>query len=106
MSKINWEEVSFGIITSAGSAKSSAMEGLFAAKAGDFETAASKLKDANKEIGEASHKHFDVITAEAQGENLEYKVLFIHAEDQLLSTQTLILMAGEMIDMWKEIKGK
>lgn len=104
--KIDWEKVSFGIITSAGGAKSSAMEGLHAAKAGKFDEAAKKLKEANKEIGEAAHMHFDVIQAEAAGEQLEFKVLFLHAEDQLLTTQTLILMAEEMVDMWKEIKGK
>lgn len=101
MSKINWEQVSFGIITEAGSAKSSAMEGLYAAKEGNFELAAEKIKTANEEIGRASHMHFDVITAEAQGEQLEFKVLFLHAEDQLLSTQTLILLVDEMIQMYK-----
>ena len=104
--KLDWERISFGIITSAGGAKSSAMEGLHAAKAGKFDEAKKKLAEANKEIGEASHMHFDVIQKEAQGEQLEFKVLFLHAEDQLLTTQTLILMVEEMIDMWKAIKGK
>lgn len=103
-SGLDWEKISMGLITKAGEAKSSAMEALYAAKAGDFELAASKLADADKEIGEASHMHFEVITKEAQGVQLEFKVLFIHAEDQLLSTQTLILMATEMIEMWKQIK--
>lgn len=106
MSNINWEQVSFGIITEAGSAKSSAMEAIFAAKQGDFSLAEEKMKSANDEIGRASHLHFDVITAEAQGEQLEFKVLFLHAEDQLLSTQTLILLAQEIIDLHKMVKGK
>ena len=100
-SGIDWEKVSLQIITKAGGAKSSAMEGLYAAKEGDYEEAAKKMASANIEIGEASHEHFDVISKEAQGEELEFKVLFLHAEDQLLTTQTLILLVGEMIEMYK-----
>lgn len=106
MTEINWEQVSFGIITEAGSAKSSAMEAIYAAKEGDFALAEEKMKNSNEEIARASHMHFDVISAEAQGQQLEYKVLFLHAEDQLLSTQTLILLAQEIIDLHKKIAGK
>lgn len=106
MSGINWEQVSFGIITEAGSAKSSAMEAVFAAKAGNYSEADEKMKQANEEIARASHMHFDVITAEAQGKQLEFKVLFLHAEDQLLSTQTLILLAQEIIDLHKKVDQK
>lgn len=106
MTQINWEQISFEIITDAGSAKSSAMEAIFAAKEKDFKTAAEKMKEANVEIGKAAHRHFDVITAEAQGQQLDYKVLFLHAEDQLLSTQTLILLAQEIIDLHKLLSEK
>lgn len=82
------------------------MEGLYAAKEGDYKTAASKLADAEKEIGEASHMHFEVITKEAQGEQLDFKVLFLHAEDQLLTTQTLILLVTEMVEMYKTFSKK
>lgn len=104
MSDINWEHISFGIITEAGGAKSSAMEALYAAKKNDFNLAEKLLKEANEQIGHASHLHFDVIQAEANGEQLEYKVLFLHAEDQLLSTQTLIILVEEMIELYKKIK--
>ena len=103
---LNWEDISFRMITEAGSAKSSAMEALYAAKEGDYEEATKKMAQANKEIGDASHIHMDVITKEAQGEQLDFKVLFMHAEDQLLSTQTLILLVGEMIDMYKKMDKK
>lgn len=103
---LNWEEISFGIITLSGSAKSNAMEALYAAKDGKFDEAKDKLALANKEIAEASHKHFEVIQLEAQGQQLEFKVLFLHAEDQLLTTQTLILLVGEMIELHARIAGK
>ena len=105
-SKIEWEKISMGIIVAAGSAKSSAMEGLFAAKDGDYETATKKMVDAEKEIGEASHLHFEVIQEEAKGTQLEFRVLFLHAEDQLLTTQTLILLVQEMIELHQKIDDK
>lgn len=106
MTNLNWEEISFGIITTAGSAKSSAMEALFLAKDGKFDEADAKMKIADKEIADASHRHFDVIQLEAQGKQLEFKVLFLHAEDQLLTTQTLILLVKELIDIHKRISNK
>ncbi len=99
---IDWEKISFKIITKAGSAKSSAMEALQAIKEKDLKTCDEKIKQANKEIAEASHVHMDVITKEAQGQQLEFKVLFLHAEDQLLTTQTLILLVEEMIEIYKK----
>ncbi|CAM9150079.1 PTS lactose/cellobiose transporter subunit IIA [Mycoplasma marinum] len=101
-SKIDFERVSFEIITKAGGAKSSAMEALYLAKDKDYEAAAKKMKESNDEIAQASHAHMDVIVEEAQGVNHEFKVLFLHAEDQLLTTQTLILLVGEMIEMYKK----
>lgn len=106
MTNLNWEEISFGIITTAGSAKSSAMEALFLAKEGKFSEADAKMQIADKEIADASHRHFDVIQLEAQGKQLEFKVLFLHAEDQLLTTQTLILLVKELIDIHKRISNK
>jgi len=106
MSKIDWEKISMGIIVAAGSAKSSAMEALFAAKEGNKDLAKTKMADANKEIGEASHIHFEVIQEEAKGNQLEFKVLFLHAEDQLLTTQTLILLVQELIELHEKIDNK
>lgn len=100
---INWEQISFTIITEAGEAKSLAMEAIFAAKEKNFELAKTKIAESNKAIAKASHRHFEVIQKEAQGEQLDFKVLFMHAEDQLLTTQTLILLAKEIIDLHKSI---
>lgn len=101
-SSINWEQISLSIITEAGSAKSSAMEALQEAKVQNFELAKSKFAEANAQIANASHVHYEVIQQEAQGIQLDFKVLFMHAEDQLLTSQTLILLVGEMIEMYEK----
>ncbi len=101
--ELDWEKISFSIITNAGSAKSSAMEALFAVKEKNYDLAEEKMAIANKEIAIASHAHMDVIVKEAQGEKLEFKVLFMHAEDQLLTTQNLILVITELIEIYKKL---
>ncbi|XP_023226611.1 uncharacterized protein LOC111627272 [Centruroides sculpturatus] len=100
---IDWEKVALGIITDAGQAKSSAMEAIQAAKRGDFDTAKTKLDEAHQHSADASKWHFDVIKAEANGEKLAYRVLFIHAEDQLLASQTVILLVQEMVDLYRRL---
>ncbi|WP_127942718.1 MULTISPECIES: PTS lactose/cellobiose transporter subunit IIA [unclassified Mycoplasma] len=101
--EVDWEKVALGIITDAGLAKSLAMEAIGAAKKGDFDLAKTKLDQAHKSSADASRWHFDVIKAEANGQKLEYRVLFIHAEDQLLASQTVILLAQEMVDLYRLI---
>lgn len=106
ITKEKLESVSFQIITHAGEAKSEAMLAIYAAKDGNFDEAQEKLKIANKQINIASEQHFELIQHEAQGNQIQIPLLLMHAEDQLLSTQTLILMAEEIINLHKKLEGK
>jgi PTS system cellobiose-specific IIA component len=80
------------------------MEALYLAKKGKFEEAKVKMAESHKAIAIASHAHFEVIQKEAQGTQLEFKILFMHSEDQLLTTQTLMLLVEELIYIHKVIK--
>lgn len=97
-------QVAFQIITHAGEAKSEAMLAIYSAKEGKFDEAEDKIKLANKSINIASEQHFELIQEEAKGNKVVPSLLLMHAEDQLLSTQTLILMAEEIIQLYKKIK--
>ena len=101
---IDWEKISMNIIATSGEAKSYAMEAIYASKKGDFKESTSKMKLAEEKIAKASHMHFEIIQEEAKGKQLDFKVLFMHAEDQLLTTQTLIILAKELIDIHKKIR--
>ncbi|KAF5295331.1 hypothetical protein FQR65_LT19907 [Abscondita terminalis] len=79
-----------------GEAKGFAMQAIKAAKEGDFDKAQKMLDDSEKSRVQASHAHMDVIAKEAQGEKLQIPVLFMHAEDQMMNTETLTLLAKEM----------
>ncbi len=97
-------EFSFKIITFAGEAKSEAMLGIYAAKANKFDEAEQHIHNAETSLIEAEKQHMELIQAEAQGEKIEIPLLFMHAEDQMLTTQTLILVAKEFIDLYKTVK--
>ncbi|ARU91677.1 PTS system cellobiose-specific IIA component [Spiroplasma clarkii] len=100
MSKINFEEISFQIIAYAGEAKGKAIQ---AAKQKDFNKAASLIAEAEKSYAIAAHSHMDVVSAEANGEKLCLTALFVHAEDQMLNVETIILLAKEFIEVYQKI---
>ncbi len=105
----NYEElagVAFNIIIHAGNAKSSAMEGVYAAKEGNFKLAKEKIEESHKEMIEAEKQHTPLIQAEAQGTKVDIPLLLMHAEDQMLTTQTLILMAEEIIHLHEVVAKK
>lgn len=95
------EMIAFQIISNVGTAKSLVMEALFAAKEGDFTTAEEKIEESNQYFVEAHKVHAQLIQKEASGDKVNFSLLFMHAEDQLMSTETITLLVKEMIDMYK-----
>lgn len=97
-------EISFSIISNVGTAKSLVIEALYAAKEGKFELAQKKL-DESKQYFTKGHKvHSSLIQKEASGESINFSLIFMHAEDQLMSAETISLLVEEMIEMYKIIK--
>ncbi len=45
-----------------------------------------------------------LIQKEADGGDVQISILFMHAEDQFMTTYTLRDVAYEMIAIWKEMK--
>lgn len=99
------EMISFQIISHVGTAKSLIMEALQAAKTGDFEQAKQQLSEADHYFIEGHKVHASLIQKEAAGEPVELSMLFMHAEDQLMSTETIATLVREMIDMYRRIDG-
>jgi PTS system cellobiose-specific IIA component len=93
------ELVAFNIISSVGSAKSLVMESMMNARSGKFVEAKENIKQANELLIQGEKAHFEVITQEAKKKNIGLSLLFIHAEDQLMSTVTLRDIATEMLEM-------
>lgn len=101
---INYASISMNIISNAGNAKSLAFEAIQFAKKGDFKTAENNIEAANQAIALANQAHFEVIAEEGKGQLLDFSVLFLHAEDQLMTTQMVIEFSKEIIELYQKIK--
>jgi PTS system cellobiose-specific IIA component len=97
------ELVSFQIIAAAGSARSSYVEALQAAKAGNFDEANALIEQGDKDFVEAHHVHAELIQKFAAGEDPGANILLIHAEDQVMSAEVLKIMAVEFIELYKRL---
>ncbi len=95
--------IGFQIISNVGTAKSLVMEALYAAKEGDFTLAEEKLAESKQYFVEGHKVHASLIQKEAAGEKVEISLLFMHAEDQMMSTETITELVKELIEMYKRI---
>ncbi|MFV0379447.1 MAG: PTS lactose/cellobiose transporter subunit IIA [Anaerorhabdus sp.] len=98
------ELISFKIISNVGSAKSCYIEAMQLAKKGLFQEAQAKITEGEEIFVKGHLAHAELIQSEASGEKVEIGLLLMHAEDQLMSAETIKLMAEEMIDLYKLVK--
>ncbi|MGY3763015.1 Lichenan-specific phosphotransferase enzyme IIA component [Granulicatella adiacens] len=96
------ELICFQLIANSGAAKSSFVEAIQLAKKGFFEDANVKLVEAEEAFVEAHKIHAELIQKEAGGEKTEFSLLFMHAEDQMASTELVQLLAQELIELYRE----
>ena len=97
-------ETIMGLIMHGGDAKSSAMEAIYAAKAGSFEDAEQKLKDADAALGNAHKSQTALLTREASGDSVELSLLLIHGQDHLMNAITFKDLAVEIIDLHRKLE--
>ncbi|GER72584.1 PTS lactose/cellobiose transporter subunit IIA [Weizmannia acidilactici] len=96
--------IGFQIISNVGMAKSLVMEALYAAKDRDFELAEQRLQESWQYFVEGHKVHSSLIQQEASGNKVEFSMLFMHAEDQLMSAETISELVKEMIEMYKRLE--
>ena len=97
--KIDLEEMALEIITNVGTARSMYVEAVEAAKAGNFEEAHNLVAEGEKIFVNGHHAHADLVNDKIGVEELQYMFLVMHAEDQLMSAETLKIVCDELIDM-------
>lgn len=98
------QQIAFKIIADAGAAKSLAVEALTFAKKEEIDRANAMLDEAREHFNEAHRHHLGLIQDEAKGNKIELNLIFMHAEDQLMSTETILLLIEEMIEMYQTIQ--
>lgn len=96
------EELTFGIIATAGAARSAAFEALRAAQADDFEKA-DTLMAQSREAGLSAHeRQTQLLTEEARGNHVAVDVMLVHAQDHLMTAMLAQDLITEMIRMCRE----
>ena len=94
------------IILHAGDARLACKQALDAIALGDFDTAKSKLKESQKEITEAHRIQTNAIQEEmrlaTEGvcEGSEYSLLFTHAQDTLMTINSEINIAKQLLKIF------
>ncbi|MBO6047081.1 MAG: PTS lactose/cellobiose transporter subunit IIA [Erysipelotrichaceae bacterium] len=89
------------LIVNAGSARSSAVEAMQFAKAGDLAAADASIKSAEESVNEAHHAQTEMIQAEIRGEKAPLNLLMVHAQDHLMTSLLCIDIAKEIIDIYR-----
>ena len=104
MNKEELYNIAFQLILHAGNARSSAMEAIQKAKEGNFDEVEAKLLEADSALNEAHHFQTNLIQKEAGGEEFEFSLIMVHAQDHFMTSMTLKDMASEITDLYKLIK--
>lgn len=100
------ELVAFQLISNVGEARSCLFEAMREAREENFEEAEKLMKDAEEALLRGHESHSSLIMKEASGEKVEFSLLLMHAEDQLMTTETLKGMANEVILTHKKYSQK
>ncbi|HIZ78781.1 MAG TPA: PTS lactose/cellobiose transporter subunit IIA [Candidatus Lachnoclostridium stercorigallinarum] len=98
------ELICFNIISSVGMAKSSYVEAMRAAAKGDYQLSGEKMKEGDEFYSKGHDAHLELLSKEANGEDLGNGVILMHAEDQMMAAEVVRLMAEENIKMSKKIQ--
>lgn len=96
------EFICFQLIANSGAAKSSFVEAIQFAKKGKLKEAKEKVGEAESAFVEAHKIHSELIQKEAGGEKTEFSLLFMHAEDQMASTEIVQLLSQELIELYRD----
>lgn len=95
------EENVFPIISLAGESKSLAYEALRLAKENKFDEAEEKMKEADSLLLKSHEFQTNLISREADGEKIEITMLFVHAQDHLMTAMSEKNLIKEMINILK-----
>ena len=98
------ELISFQILRAGGTARSSYIEAIHAAKAGRFEEAEALIKQGQEIFIEGHHAHASLIQQEANGEPIPFTLLLMHAEDQLMSAEAFGILAEEFVAVYQKME--
>ncbi|XBP66978.1 PTS lactose/cellobiose transporter subunit IIA [Bacillus velezensis] len=95
------EQISFQLILHSGNARGCIIQSIRAYKDGRPDESDTFLTKAEEELGKAHDIHFQMIQKEAGGAKTDVSLLFMHAEDHLMSALSMKEIVKEMLDLFQ-----
>ena len=89
--------IAMEVIMNAGDGRDKIDEALAAIAAGDLDQAEALLTEAEGLIVKAHNAQTEVIQSQVSGEDMEYSLLFIHAQDTLMTINTELRMTQKLL---------
>ena len=99
MNREEAQMVAFQLISYAGDAFSSFFK---AVENGEFDEADELIKKGESELTNAHNAQTELLAKEAQGKDIEYSIMLVHAQDHLMTTIMYERVAKEFITLYKE----
>ena len=97
-------KTSMEIIINAGDARLFIHKALKAIAESNYALAAEEMDSAKKKMIEAHKIHTNVIQSEARGEEIEYTILFTHAQDTLMTINSEMELTNSLINVFKSFE--
>lgn len=82
----------FNIISEVGAARSSYIEAIDSAIAGDRDEASRLVAEGDECYARGHEIHTSLIQQEAAGQDVSFQLILLHAEDQLMSAETFKIL--------------
>ena len=106
MSDININAVAMQVILHAGDGRNKVDEAIDAMARSEYEEAEKLLDEAEAEITKAHIAQTQAIQAQVGGENIEYSLLFTHAQDTVMTINTELRMARRFLPVFRMLGEK
>lgn len=98
--------IAIEVVMNAGDGRMKIDEALAAMAAGNLTGAEELLKEAEALIVKAHNAQTEVIQSQVSGESMEYSLLFIHAQDTIMTINTELRMTKKLLPIIKMLMEK
>ena len=102
MNREEAQMVAFQLISYAGDAFSSFFKAVEKARNGEFDEADELIKKGESELTNAHNAQTELLAKEAQGKDIEYSIMLVHAQDHLMTSLLLKDIIGTLIDVYRK----
>ena len=101
------QEAAFEIIATVGTAKSMYIGAIKKAKEGDIDGARADVASGTEIFNEGHATHLSLLQQSAVNSgDIEFSLILIHAEDQLMQAETFRVIAEDFIDVYEKLLQK